>query len=63
MRLLEDPSNAARHTRSHYFDVPAVGVTDMAELQAELAKAFKMDGPTIIEAYVDPAHYMDTVFD
>ena len=63
MRLLEDPSNAAQRTRSHYFDVPAVGVTDMAELQAELAKAFKTDGPTIIEAYVDPAHYMDTVFD
>lgn len=63
MRLLDDPADAANRTPAHYFDVPAVGVTDLAGLQAELAKAFAADGPTVIEAYVDSAHYMDTVFD
>ena len=63
MRLLEDPADAATRTPAHYFDVPAVGVTDLAGLQAELTKAFAADGPTVIEAYVDSGHYMDTVFD
>ncbi|MBT5110993.1 MAG: thiamine pyrophosphate-binding protein [Rhodospirillaceae bacterium] len=63
MRLLDDPADAANRTPAHYFDVPAVGVTDLAGLQAELTKAFAADGPTVIEAYVDSAHYMDTVFD
>ena len=48
---------------SHYFTVPAVGVRDGAGLRAELEKAFKADGPTVIEAVVDAGHYFDTVFD
>jgi acetolactate synthase-1/2/3 large subunit len=63
MRLLDDPKDATNRTPPHYFDVPAVGVTTLGELQDELIKAFAADGPTVIEAYVDSDHYMDTVFD
>lgn len=48
---------------AHYFGVPAVGVDSAAALERELRKAFAADGPTIIEARVDPAHYSQTVFD
>jgi acetolactate synthase-1/2/3 large subunit len=48
---------------AHYFGVPAVGVDSAAGLARELRKALAADGPTIIEAVVDPAHYSQTVFD
>ena len=48
---------------AHYFGVPAVGVDSAAGLEHELRKAFAADGPTIIEARVDPEHYSQTVFD
>jgi acetolactate synthase-1/2/3 large subunit len=48
---------------AHYFGVPAVGVDSVAALERELRKAFAADGPTIIEARVDAAHYSQTVFD
>ena len=48
---------------AHYFGVRAVGVHTPSELAAELERALKASGPTIIEARVDPAHYSETVFD
>ena len=48
---------------THYFGVPAVGVDSAAGLERELRKAFAADGPTIIEALVDAAHYSQTVYD
>ncbi len=48
---------------AHYFGVPAVGVDSAAGLERELRKAFAADGPTVIEALVDAAHYSQTVFD
>ena len=48
---------------SHYFGVPAKGVETPDELAQALGAALQADGPTVIEALVDPAHYMDTVFD
>ena len=48
---------------AHYFGVPAVGVDSAAGLERELRQAFAADGPTIIEARVDGAHYSQTVFD
>ena len=54
---------ARMDTPAHYFGVPAVGVRGADELERELRKAFAADGPTVIEAIVDPAHYRDTVFD
>jgi len=47
----------------HYFGAPAVGVASVMGLKVELAKALNADGPTVIEAMVDPTHYMETVFD
>jgi thiamine pyrophosphate-dependent acetolactate synthase large subunit-like protein len=48
---------------AHYFGVPAVGADSAAGLARELRKAFAADGPTIIEARVDNAHYSQTVYD
>ncbi len=48
---------------AHYFGVPAVGVNSAVALERELRKALAADGPTIIEASVDAAHYSQTVFD
>jgi thiamine pyrophosphate-dependent acetolactate synthase large subunit-like protein len=48
---------------AHYFGVPAVGVRTPEDLEHELAKALSANGPTVIEAIVDPAHYSDTVYD
>jgi acetolactate synthase-1/2/3 large subunit len=54
---------AYRPPPAHYFGVPAVGVDSAADLERELRKALAADGPTIIEALVDAAHYSQTVFD
>ena len=56
MATYEDPP-------AHYFGTPVVGVRDAAALKLALEQALKADGPTVIEAVVDAAHYMDTVFD
>ncbi|MBT6278156.1 MAG: thiamine pyrophosphate-binding protein, partial [Chromatiales bacterium] len=48
---------------AHYFGVPAVGVHNKEELKTALEAALAADGPTVIEAKVDPDHYLETVFD
>jgi len=48
---------------AHYFGVPAVGVRGAVELEHALEKALAADGPTVIEAVVDAAHYSETVYD
>jgi acetolactate synthase-1/2/3 large subunit len=48
---------------AQYFGAPAVGAASPHELADALHAAFAADGPTVIEATVDPAHYMETVFD
>jgi len=48
---------------AHYFGVPAFGVDSAAALERALRQAFASDGPTIIEARVDPAQYAQTVYD
>jgi len=48
---------------AHYFGVPAVGVRSAAELTRALTDALAADHPTVIEAKVDPTHYLDTVYD
>lgn len=48
---------------THYFGVPAVGVDTPEALEKALRAALGADGPTVIEARVDPAHYAETVFD
>lgn len=48
---------------AHYFGVPVSGVQDAAALEQAVRQALDADGPTVIEATVDSAHYMETVFD
>jgi acetolactate synthase-1/2/3 large subunit len=48
---------------AHYFGVHAVGVESAVGLDRELRRALAADGPTIIEAAVDAAHYSQTVYD
>jgi len=48
---------------AHYFGVPAVGVESADALAEALRGALAADGPRVIEAKVDPAHYLETVFD
>lgn len=50
-------------TPAHYFGVPAVGVRGADEMERELTKAFAANGPTVIEAVVDPGHYKETIYD
>lgn len=47
----------------HYFGVPAVGVHDADAFERALTAAFEANGPTVIEAFIDPAGYRETVFD
>jgi acetolactate synthase-1/2/3 large subunit len=48
---------------AHYFGVPAVGARSAAELARALHDALDAGHPTVIEARVDPGHYLDTVYD
>jgi acetolactate synthase-1/2/3 large subunit len=48
---------------THYFGVPSVGARSAAELARALRAALAADHPTVIEARVDPGHYLDTVYD
>ena len=50
-------------TPEHYFGVPAVGVRTPERLGEALEAALAADEPCVIEAFVDPTHYDDTVFD
>ena len=47
---------------AHYFGVPVVGARSAAELARALKEALVADHPTVIEARVDPSHYLDTVY-
>ena len=48
---------------AHYFGVPAVAANDPALLEAAVRDALTKDHPTVIEAIINPGHYMETVFD
>ena len=48
---------------AHYFGVPAVGARSAGELAGALEQALAADHPTVIEARVDPGHYLETVYD
>ena len=50
-------------TPEHYFGVSATGVRTPEALGEALAEALAANEPRVIEAFVDPAHYDDTVFD
>jgi thiamine pyrophosphate-dependent acetolactate synthase large subunit-like protein len=48
---------------AHYFGVPAVSADTREELTKRLGEALAADHPTVIEARVDPGHYLKTVYD
>jgi acetolactate synthase I/II/III large subunit len=48
---------------AHYFGVPAVGARTPEALAKALETALGADHPTVIEAAVEPAHYLETVHD
>ena len=43
--------------------MPAVAARSATELARALTKALAADHPTVIEAKVNPSHYLDTVYD
>ena len=47
----------------HYFGVPCRPAKDLNEFSAALDWAFDLDGPSVIEAFVDAGAYSATVFD
>ena len=48
---------------AHYFGVPCRGAHDEAQLAEALDWALGLDGPSVVEAFVDPAAYSLTVYD
>ena len=52
-----------RPARSHYFGAPNVQVSTPEELEGALEAALRADGPTVIEAAIDPRQYKQTVYD
>jgi acetolactate synthase-1/2/3 large subunit len=58
VRLGEPPPSP-----EHYFGVPCRGVRDQAELDQALEWAFSLDGPSVIEAFIDAGPYSQTVYD
>jgi acetolactate synthase-1/2/3 large subunit len=47
----------------HYFGVPVRPAMTPAEFEAALDWAFDLDGPSVIEAFVEPEPYSQTVYD
>lgn len=47
----------------HYFGVPARAAHDAASLSSALDWALRLDGPSVIEAFVDAESYLQTVYD
>jgi acetolactate synthase-1/2/3 large subunit len=48
---------------AHYFGVPAVAARTPGALAEALRRALEADHPTVIEAVVNPGHYVETVYD
>jgi acetolactate synthase I/II/III large subunit len=48
---------------AHYFGVPVTLARSPDELAKHLASALAADGPTVIEARIDPSEYAETVYD
>ncbi|MBI2218391.1 MAG: thiamine pyrophosphate-binding protein [Candidatus Rokubacteria bacterium] len=52
-----------REPPAHYFGVPVLGARTPDALAKALEHALHVDHPTVIEAAVDPASYLETVYD
>ena len=52
-----------REPPEHYFGVPVRAARDEAALRTALGWALDLDGPSVIEAFIDVGPYSETVFD
>jgi acetolactate synthase-1/2/3 large subunit len=48
---------------AHYFGVPCRAAKGAQDFRSALDWAFALNGPTVIEAFIDPESYSATVFD
>jgi acetolactate synthase-1/2/3 large subunit len=48
---------------AHYFGVPCRSAKSVEEFRAALDWAFALDGPSVVEAFIDAESYSATVFD
>ena len=48
---------------AHYFGVPVADARTPEALRTALRAALRADHPTVVETRIDPAHYLDTVYD
>lgn len=48
---------------AHYFGAPVRPASDIASLRSALRWALELDGPSVIEAFIDVESYSQTVFD
>ena len=48
---------------AHYFGVPCRAAKDAEDFRHALDWAFALNGPCVIEAFIDPESYSATVFD
>jgi hypothetical protein len=58
VRLGDPPGSPA-----HYFGVPCRAAHDLDELRGALEWASSLEGPSVIEAFIDAQAYSSTVFD
>ena len=57
--FLGDPPSSP----AHYFGVPCRSAKNVSEISSALDWGFKLDGPSVIEAFVDVETYSHTVYD
>ena len=48
---------------TEYFGVPCRAITDEASLHTTLKWALNLNGPSVLEAFIDPESYAYTVYD
>ena len=48
---------------AHYFGVPVADARTPEALRTALRAALRADHPTVVETRIDPAHYLDTIYD
>ena len=46
---------------AHYFGVPVMTARTVADVHDVVAQGLKADGPTIVEALVDPSEYDEVI--
>lgn len=61
--LVSEESEGDTCPPSHYFGVPCLVARSSGELRKAVQAAFKANGPTVIEVFIDGRAYSKTIFD